>query len=397
MQPKKAKFIVIYGVNNLGKTTQAKLLVNRMLSAGYQAEYLKYPVYEIEPSGAILNNYLREGNQMNLSAREAQIIYALNRTQFEYMLMQKLDDGINIIAEDYTGTGIAWGIGTGVNENFLKQINSHLLKEDVGLLLDGERYINSTEKNHKHEIKNELTANVRGIHLHLAREFGWYKINANQGIPQIHAKIWDVVKSQLSSLIKVSDSTQLKKDFCASKLNRELIQEQKNELKEKFKDEEHYINENSTTNKLREDIQDLSELKVQKVSSLTKLPSRSHTDDAGLDLYSSQYYTIMPGERALISTGVKFAIPKGCVGLIWDKSGIAKQGVHTMAGVIDSGYRGEVLVNLINLSNNIYTITPGQKVTQLLIQKVENFKIIEEKIKDNTSRGANGFGSTGLN
>ncbi|MCX6800305.1 MAG: dUTP diphosphatase [Candidatus Falkowbacteria bacterium] len=137
-------------------------------------------------------------------------------------------------------------------------------------------------------------------------------------------------------------------------------------------------------------------LKVEKISPLAHTPTRAHATDAGLDLYSSKYYTLMPGERKLISTGVKMVIPDGYVGLVWDKSGIAKIGVHTMAGVIDSGYRGEILVNIINLSNNIYTITPGQKVAQLLIQKVENPLIIEEIVKNDTDRGVKGFGSTGL-
>ena len=137
MATKKGKFIVLYGINNLGKTTQAKLLVASLNKEGNKAEYLKYPIYDLEPSGPILNNYLRGGNIYNLSRRDVQFIYALNRTQYENELKNKLDRGINIVAEDYTGTGKAWGIGTGVDEKFLNDINAHLLKEDLGMLLDG--------------------------------------------------------------------------------------------------------------------------------------------------------------------------------------------------------------------------------------------------------------------
>ena len=93
---KRGKFIVLYGINNIGKTTQAKLLAEKLNSAGLKTEYLKYPIYDLEPSGKLLNNYLREGNIYNLTPREAQIIYALNRTQYEKKLLAKLESGINV-------------------------------------------------------------------------------------------------------------------------------------------------------------------------------------------------------------------------------------------------------------------------------------------------------------
>ena len=94
--------------------------------------------------------------------------------------------------------------------------------------------------------------------------------------------------------------------------------------------------------------------------------------------------------------GIKMAIPQGYVGLIWDKGGIAKAGIHTMAGVIDSNYRGEIMVNLINLSGDIYHIAPGQKIAQILIQPITDLEIKETKVDDDTSRNANAFGSSGL-
>lgn len=190
----KGKFIVFYGINNLGKTTQAKLLVEKLQQKGLQAEYLKYPIYDLAPSGPILNKYLRGGNPHELSAREAQIIYTLNRTQFETELKNKLTNGINIISEDYVGTGLAWGIGAGVEERFLKFINSHLLAEDIAFLFDGERFTDSTEKNHKHETDNELLEKVRKTHLRLGEEFGWKKINANLSIEEIHRQILQYIE-----------------------------------------------------------------------------------------------------------------------------------------------------------------------------------------------------------
>ena len=193
----KGKFIVFYGINNLGKTTQAEILVDKIKAEGKNAEYLKYPVYDLEPSGKILNNYLREGNRHDLGPREAQIIYTLNRMQYESELIKKLENGINIIAEDYTGTGLAWGIGADVDENFLKYANSSLLKEDVSFLFDGDRFMNSVEKNHRHEENDDLAIKVREIHKRLGEELGWIKINANDSIEKISAIIWESVKNNI--------------------------------------------------------------------------------------------------------------------------------------------------------------------------------------------------------
>lgn len=194
---KKGKFIVLYGINNLGKTTQARMLVEKLIKQGYKAEYIKYPIYELEPSGKLLNNYLREDNQYNLSPREAQIIYTFNRIQFEKTLINKLTTGIHVIAEDYVGTGIAWGLGSGVNKNFLKYLNSNLLQEDLAFLFDGERFKEATENNHKHETDDNLTIKVRQAHLKLGEELGWIKINANLSIDEIHQIFWEKVKEIL--------------------------------------------------------------------------------------------------------------------------------------------------------------------------------------------------------
>lgn len=187
------KFIVFYGINNLGKTTQAKILVDKLKLHGLKAEYLKYPVYNLSPAGPILNNYLRQNNLYNLSPREVQIIYAFNRRQFEKTLVEKLAQGINIVAEDYTGTGIAWGLAAGVSENFLKYLNSGLIKEGLAFLFDGERFLESVEYNHQHEIDDQFIAKARIAHWRLGYELGWVIINANQSIKQVHEKIWNQV------------------------------------------------------------------------------------------------------------------------------------------------------------------------------------------------------------
>jgi dUTP pyrophosphatase len=136
---------------------------------------------------------------------------------------------------------------------------------------------------------------------------------------------------------------------------------------------------------------------VEKLDSQASLPSFAHPGDAGMDFFSMESAIIKPNERITCSTGIAVQIPKGYVGLIWDKSGLAsKNGIKTMGGVVDSGYRGEIKIVIINLSDTDYEIKKGEKIAQMLIQKVENPEIIEVENLDETQRGEGGFGSTGI-
>ena len=137
-------------------------------------------------------------------------------------------------------------------------------------------------------------------------------------------------------------------------------------------------------------------IQLKKLDSGAVLPSYANSGDAGIDFYANEAVTINPGERKIVKTGIALAIPPGYVGLIWDKSGISsKYGLKVMGGVIDSGYRGEIQVIIINLSNEAYNIDKGKKIAQMLIQPIERKKIIEVDKLDDTERSSAGFGSTG--
>lgn len=117
--------------------------------------------------------------------------------------------------------------------------------------------------------------------------------------------------------------------------------------------------------------------------------------DAGADLYSLEDVILAPGQRALVGTGLALAIPSGYYGRIAPRSGLAvKQGLDILAGVVDSSYRGEVCVLVINLGQNVITVTAGQKIAQLVITPVTQGYFYESDL-DNTTRGTGGFGSTG--
>lgn len=138
-------------------------------------------------------------------------------------------------------------------------------------------------------------------------------------------------------------------------------------------------------------------LKVKRIRSEAVLPTYAHPGDAGLDIRAALAAQIPSGERVAIPTGLAFELPPGTVGLVWDKSGRAlKDGLKTMAGVVDEGFRGEFLVVLTNLSDQPVNIEIGDKIAQLLIQPIIQVEIQEVEEVGESSRGAGGFGSTGL-
>lgn len=138
------------------------------------------------------------------------------------------------------------------------------------------------------------------------------------------------------------------------------------------------------------------ELNIKKLHHDAKMPTYAHEGDAGFDLYALKTHTIVPGSRVSVGVGLAMEIPNGYVGLIWDKSGLSlNHGLKTIGGVIDAGFRGEVAVSIMNLSTDDYIIEAGHKVAQMLIQKVERAEIKEVAELSNTTRGANGYGSTG--
>ena len=139
------------------------------------------------------------------------------------------------------------------------------------------------------------------------------------------------------------------------------------------------------------------EIKVQRLTKSARLPSKANEFDAGWDLYASDEAVIEPTKTELIGTDIALGIPAGYVGLIWDRSGMAaKRGIHRFAGVIDSGYRGEIKVCLWNSSEEFCVINKGDKIAQILFQPVPHFALTEANTLTSTDRGSGGFGSSGV-
>jgi len=135
---------------------------------------------------------------------------------------------------------------------------------------------------------------------------------------------------------------------------------------------------------------------VKKINEDAKIPEYAHSDDAGMDLFAAQDTTVPKNGHVMVPTGLAFEIPAGYVGLIWPKSGLAvNHGIVTLAGVLDSGYRGELAVVIASTKDEEYTFKKGEKVAQMLIQKVDQSAIRIVSELSETTRGEGGFGSTG--
>jgi thymidylate kinase len=190
----RGKFIVIYGPNNLGKTTQAKLLTFNLAVAGQKARYLKYPVYEI-PTGQRIDAVLRRG--LGLTDRQLQKEFVANRSCFEPDLREMLENGEIVVAEDYKGTGIAWGMVNGISLEEMEEINSGLLDEDLAICLDGERFSSGIERGHRYEEQRDWQE-ARRAHQELAERYGWQVVDANQSEGKVASDIWDIVMAKIN-------------------------------------------------------------------------------------------------------------------------------------------------------------------------------------------------------
>ncbi|MFH0776208.1 MAG: hypothetical protein V1936_01185 [Patescibacteria group bacterium] len=228
------KFIAVYGINNIGKSTQTSLLVQRLVRAGIPVEYVKYPIYDLDPTGKMLNEILRGKQKMSVQSiieffegtkvrrpspkrkqaiafrrqpivsskeirqqvteEELQMWYSLNRYQFDPQIRKKLASGVSIVAEDYTGTGLAWGAAKGADLDWLIGVNKFLQKPDLEILIDGERFLAGKEKVHLHESSDRLIAKARASFLKLAKKNAWRIVDANRTIPEISAEIWSIIE-----------------------------------------------------------------------------------------------------------------------------------------------------------------------------------------------------------
>jgi dUTP pyrophosphatase len=143
----------------------------------------------------------------------------------------------------------------------------------------------------------------------------------------------------------------------------------------------------------------VTELAVRRVRDGAVLPRRSYDGDAGLDLAACESVEVRPGERVVVGTGLAVAIPKGYAGFVQPRSGLAARHGITIVnapGLVDSGYRGEVMVVLLNTdATETFVVEPGMRIAQLVILAVPELDVVEYDELPATERGTRGHGSSG--
>jgi dUTP pyrophosphatase len=140
-------------------------------------------------------------------------------------------------------------------------------------------------------------------------------------------------------------------------------------------------------------------LRFARLNGNARAPAQAHPGDAGYDLFAAESAVLRPGERASVGTGVAIAVPDGCAGLVLPRSGLAARHGITLPnapGLIDSGFRGELRVLLLNTDpTEPFEVSIGDRIAQLLLVRLEPGPLEEVEALDETARGVGGFGSTG--
>ncbi len=187
-----AMFIAIYGINNIGKTTQVQLLKENYIKQGLKVFTLKYPIYDIDPSGTFLHTVLRS-RQQTLSEEELQMWFALNRYQFQAKLQHLLATYDLVIAEDYTYTAVAWGSCKGLDQDWIEKINDKLIQPDLEILITGERSLETVEKGHIHENQHDLADKVSSKLKSLAQDKSWKVVERQAHIAETQKILTDII------------------------------------------------------------------------------------------------------------------------------------------------------------------------------------------------------------
>ena len=429
MEDYSGKLIVIDGTDGSGKATQLDLLKNRLEQEGYEVMVADFPQYN-QKSAGLVEEYLsgKYGQADDITPYQASIFYAADRYDASFQIREWLKDGKIVLANRYVSANMGHQGGKIKNPlerkaffNWLYELEYKLFnipRPNLSLILHVEAEISQRLAKERarsdwsgsakdiHENNLEHLKNAEKVYSEIADTYPEFRlVNCTRDgqimtRDEISLLVWTIARPIIKGGEIKNNNFSTIGDLIGSNPqivnNRDIIFESKKDKIEieRIERDDYPIINYPTSGKDATKVKEII-LRVERISSSAKLPQKAHESDAGYDLYANDYYSIAPYAHALISTGIKLAIPEGYVGLIWDKSGIAFEGMKTMGGVIDSNYRGEIKIILKNLSEEIYNIVPGQKIAQILIQAVADMAISEENIDGDTERQANGFGSTG--
>jgi dTMP kinase len=357
----KGKLISIDGIDGSGKSVQTKLLVERLKVTGFKVETVDFPRYGKKSAG-LVEKYLngKYGSAEKVGPYRASLFYAIDRYDASFKIKKWLAQGRIVVSNRYTGSNLGHQGGKIKNALARKAFFDWLYKLEYGLLAIPKPDLN--------------------IFLHVPAEIAQTLVDRKRGRAYIGGRKRDIHEDDLEHL---KNAEKIYLEIARAYPDFELINctidgemlkpgETADQVWKKVKNILSLPMDDEPSKPLR--------LVVERLACSAKLPAPARADSGGFDLFSSDFYALSPGERLAVSTGIKILIPPGYVGLLRSKNDIAKQGIHTIVGVIESSFTGELIITLINLSDKIFQITMGQAIAQLLVQKIESPSIIEGKI-----------------
>jgi len=187
-------FIVVYGPSGVGKSKELELLEERFTSLHMPVKRVEYPLYDLEPTGPILKKIVW-GQVEKPTEDELQELFAQNRRDYEEIIKGWLSAGITILAEDYKGTGMVWGVVRGVPPEKMEEMNKSFLEPDVSILIDGPRRLDLRPgEGHIYNTNEEEWYRARKVYLQMADKYGWVRVGADAPILTVAGRIWSVIK-----------------------------------------------------------------------------------------------------------------------------------------------------------------------------------------------------------
>lgn len=344
MAKNKGKFIVIEGTDGSGKATQAKLLYDKLTQMGHKVEPADFPQYGKKSAG-LVENYLNEkyGSSSEVGPYRASIFYACDRYDASFQIKKWLASGCVVVADRYVGSNMAHQGGKIKGElekkaffDWVYDLEYNLFelpKPDINIILHVETDVTQNLINQR----NYLEADKKDMHekdLDHLREAEKNYLFMASALPDF-------------LLIKCTENNQI--------LNREIIHKQ---IWHKVESLLH-----STNNKP-------NQILVKKIHTDAILPTWNHDNNAVLNIFSSEHITLLPEKHNIIKTGVKIKIPQKYIAFIHGLANLDTEGIYVMPRMLDSNFSDEINISILNLSNDYYHIQAGQKIAQIIIQKL---------------------------
>lgn len=200
MSGRKGLFIVLYGPSGVGKTKQLDLLEEKLRRMGIPCKRIEYPVYTLGEAGPKLQKIIWHKSP-RLPEEEMQELFAQNRRDFEQTLNNWIESGVTVIAEDYKGTGIVWGVTRGIPLEKSEKINAEFRDPDISIFIDGPRRVDPVEgEGQIYNQDEEEWYRARKNYMLMADKYGWVRVGGDAPILTVAGRIWAVIRPVLSAL-----------------------------------------------------------------------------------------------------------------------------------------------------------------------------------------------------